>query len=47
MAENGTAGAWISFDVSHGIATAHLFNVTKYCVEIFQGYEGSVTVLSR
>ncbi|WP_175511277.1 hypothetical protein [Collimonas sp. OK307] len=47
MAENDTAGAWISFDFSHGIATAHLFNVTKYCGEIFQGYEDSVTVLSR
>jgi hypothetical protein len=37
----------ILFDFSHLIAVAHLFDVTKYCGEIFQGYEDSVTVLSR
>jgi hypothetical protein len=37
----------ILLDFSHVIATTHLLDVAKYCGEIFQGYEDSVTVLSR
>ncbi|MEO6917491.1 MAG: hypothetical protein ABI171_00335 [Collimonas sp.] len=35
------------FDLDHAIGTGEIFEWTKYRVQIFQAYEGSVTNLSR
>ncbi|AEK62985.1 hypothetical protein CFU_3160 [Collimonas fungivorans Ter331] len=33
------------FDSGHVITATHFLNVSKYCGEIFQAYEGLMTVL--